>query len=546
MADDKKKKYKVVLDEGKPTEEFQIWDADKVERNYDELMKDGAKVYEGTASGKYKVSAGGQEDPELWSQAEYDRGFESLRSEYSDAKAEVQYDWSPYVRQEKKSIVDKAVDKVRSRRQETEQTAPVAQEGAAPQQTPQAEVETPQPVQQPQASVDTASAQTPQAPADTASAPVDTTSQQQPVTEDSAEFVGPQKPAGFQKPGSRAESEMWIDDSAKDAEQVKASQQKALDDTNSMLAENPQKVTVDGKEMNVIAAASVDGEGKMHFIVEDEAGERYEVMTDSSYEDFIKPDLVKAAADPYQEQMMKDIAEMQRLQSSISKSREVQKQNKENQKDDDFVGPTMRKKDIKHRRSDDEDKLKEVMASLNNNPAYRKYIADQRKVVKEGADRLEAVRPEGASSSNWLNTVGMVGLGAWSAETNAPDKEAVLAAGKEVTKYNAAKKMLDKADKILATGFRYKDEGDWWDNYAAGQHQFGKAFMDTIKDPDFWTLGMGETIDNLTIREILEKAASNSGDGTVSADKIYGSLSPLEQELLNNRIELRSSDSEET
>ena len=275
----------------------------------------------------------------------------------------------------------------------------------------------------------------------------------------------------------------------------KTTAERNLDSINQRLAEEnfPEVKDDKGNTYKMKAAAGVDPDGTIHLVATDKDGKDVE-LTGSNYADFMPDNSVEGRN---RRQMAEDRETVDRIDKEIQAL-----------KDKDFHGSREQRKKL-------EAEKQRALYRLDNNPEYKRMIAEDRdKVAQRKSELDEALQQSGSGT-----------LGADNPVTAAVNPLAQLTDRDKLHNqqvYDAADRMLRDADEILATGLKYGEDN---------KGEFVKGAGRTMADPDFWTFGMEDTIANFTFRDVMERAVAQA-EAEKKGESIDNPLSPIEEKLV--------------
>ena len=275
----------------------------------------------------------------------------------------------------------------------------------------------------------------------------------------------------------------------------KTTAERNLDSINQRLAEEnfPEVKDDKGNTYKMKAAAGVDEDGTIHLVATDKDGKDVE-LTGSNYADFMPDNSVEGRN---RKQMVEDRETVDRIDKEIQAL-----------KDKDFHGSREQRKKL-------EAEKQRALYRLDNNPEYRRQIAEDRdKVAQRKSELDEALQQSGSGT-----------LGADNPATAAVNPLAQLNDRDKLHNqqvYDAADRMLRDADEILATGLKYGKDN---------KGEFVKGAGRTMADPDFWTFGMEDTIANFTFRDVMERAVAQA-EAEKKGETVDNPLSPIEEKLV--------------
>lgn len=310
-------------------------------------------------------------------------------------------------------------------------------------------------------------------------------------------------------------------------ETEKTTMERNLDAINQKLAEEnfPDIEDASGNSYKIMGASGVEDNGTLHLVAKDKDGKEVE-LTAKDYADWMPDDSVEARN---RKQMEADRAEIERLNAQIA----ARKGDNKDRRDKDFVGPVPPNGTSMYMRKDLEAQKQRALYRLDNNPEYQKAIAAEREQYKTQMQELdEAFRQSGGGTEG--RTVGEI----------AGDFNPTLAAGdaqkmRNEQVYDAAARMLQDADEIMGTGLRY--------NKDSKNAEFLRAAGKDMANPDFWTMGLTDIVDNMTFRDVMERAVAQS-EAEAKGEDFDNPLSPVEEKLVEayltraNAMMIRSED----
>ena len=274
----------------------------------------------------------------------------------------------------------------------------------------------------------------------------------------------------------------------------KTTAERNLDSINQKLAEDnfPEVKDDKGNTYKMKAAAGVDADGTIHLVATDKEGKDVE-LTGSNYADFMPDNSVEGRN---RKQMVEDRETVDRIDKEIQAL-----------KDKDFHGSREQRKKL-------EAEKQRALYRLDNNPEYKRQIAEDRnKVAQRKSELDEALQQSGAGTGGAASMQGML-----NPLSQINDREKLH--NQQV--YDAADRMLRDADEILATGLKYGEDN---------KGEFVKGAGRTMADPDFWTFGMEDTIANFTFRDVMERAVAQA-EAEGKGETVETPLSPIEEKLV--------------